>query len=98
MTATLRAVNGYRSKAMASLLDQIERKPAALDEELKAMVARIGVEPPGDYLELLRQSNGGTGLGPDIFVFLFAAEQVGTPEWDYDAPELAPGLVVIGMD
>ena len=83
---------------MASLVDQIERKPAASDEELKAMVAGIGVEPPGDYLEFLRQSNGGTGSGPDIFVILFAAKEVGTPELDYGAPEYAPGLIVIGGD
>jgi hypothetical protein len=83
---------------MASLLDQIERRPPASDEELKSMVARIGVEPPGDYLEFLRQSNGGTGSGPDIFVILYSAKEVGTPELDYGAPEDAPGLIVIGGD
>jgi SMI1 / KNR4 family (SUKH-1) len=83
---------------MASLLDQIERRPGASDEALKAMVARIGVEPPDDYLKFLRQSNGGTGSGPDIFVNLFAAEEVGTSELDYGASEYALGLIVIGGD
>jgi hypothetical protein len=83
---------------MATLLDQIERKPRASEEAIKAMVARIGVEPPGDYLDFLWLTNGGTGSGPDIFVILFAAEEVGTPELDYGAPEYAPGLMVIGGD
>ena len=83
---------------MATLLDQIERKPRASEDAIKAMVARIGVEPPGEYLDFLRLTNGGTGLGPDIFVNLFTAEEVGTPELDYGAPEYAPGMIVIGGD
>jgi hypothetical protein len=83
---------------MAALLDQIEREPGASDDAIKAMIARIGVEPPGDYLDLIRLTNGGTGLGPDIFVNLFAAELVGMPGFDYDAPAYAPGLIVIGGD
>lgn len=83
---------------MATLLDQVERKPGASEEAIRATVARIGVELPRDYLDFLRLSNGGTGLGPDIFVILFAAEEVGTPGLDYGAPEYAPGLIVIGGD
>lgn len=62
------------------------------------MVARFGFEPPGDYLDFLRLTNGGTASGPDIFVILFAAEEAGTPVLDYGAPEYAPGLIVIGGD
>jgi SMI1 / KNR4 family (SUKH-1) len=83
---------------MSTLLDQIEIKLGASEEAIKAMVARIGVEPPGDYLDFLRLTNGGHGTGPDIFVILFGAEEVGTPGFDYAAPEFASGLIVIGGD
>jgi hypothetical protein len=90
--------NPSRSKAITTLLDQIRRRPKASEDALNALIIRIGVEPPGDFLDFLRVTNGGIGSGPAVSVNLFAAEEVGKPEFDYGASEDAPGLIVIGGD
>jgi len=89
---------GLRIDTVATLLDQIERRPGASEDTITDMVARIGAEPPGDYLDFLGLTNGGIGSGPDIHVILYAAEEVGDPKLDYAAPEIARGLLVIGGD
>ncbi len=51
---------------MAALSEQFDTKPGASEEAIKAMLARLGIEPPGDYLDFLRLTNGAIGLGTGL--------------------------------
>ena len=82
--------------AKAKLLAQIERMPRASEQAIEDMVARLGIEPSKDYIDFLSISNGGTGIGPDLFVTLLRAEDVAGP--DFSCDDLVPGLIIIGGD
>lgn len=81
------------------ILAQIETYDGASENALKKLAdfikAHFDAEPPQDYLDFLRFSNGGQGIGPNLFVILDSSEDVPVRGLGY-SEFLAGGLIVGG--
>jgi hypothetical protein len=66
----------------------------ALAEFSKASTFQL----PGDYLEFLRQMNGGEGFVGEPFIRLYTVEELLAMNLGYKFPEFFPGFFLLGTD
>lgn len=63
------------------------------------MIRKInGAEFPLDYLEFMKEHNGGDGFVADAYVFLFKMEELIEINEDYCVEEYLPNACIIGSD
>jgi hypothetical protein len=81
------------------LLSGFNGNPPADAESIRRIRAESGVQLPGEYVEFLRQVNGGEGfIGPNAYVILWRLEELRKYNDDYQVGEYAPGLFLFGSD
>lgn len=75
-----------------------DRESPASEAALEKLLSESGLELPEDYLEFLRQSNGGEGeLGVQPGWFhIWKAEEVVQAGLEYEVPKYAPGFFAFG--
>jgi SMI1/KNR4 family protein SUKH-1 len=84
---------------MHPLLTSIECRGDATDQEIGQGIARLGFEPPADYLEFIRECNGGEGFIKDAgYVRFWAIGQIGEHNKAMTIAEFNPGVVYFGSD
>lgn len=66
--------------------------PESSIEQLQRLYAAL----PGDYIEWLRQTNGGEGFAGENYLILWRAEELEDFNREYEVGEYAPGLILIG--
>ena len=57
---------------------------------------RLGIALPPDYLNFLRQHNGGEGFIGDNYIILWKAEELADFNREYEVEEYAPGILLFG--
>jgi cell wall assembly regulator SMI1 len=68
----------------------------ASEDAIRAAVSSLGCPLPADYLEFLRQHNGGEGFLGNHYVILWQAEELSAFNEEYEVNQYAPGLVLFG--
>jgi len=74
--------------------------PPPADDAIELLVSWFPVEPPTEYLDLLRKSDGGTAFRSDYPTYsrLWSADLVPKNNEGYEVQEFAPGFVGFGDD
>jgi hypothetical protein len=62
------------------------------------LFARLGVELPSDYLDFLRQHDGGEGFIGDDYIIFWKAEELADFNREYEVEKYAPGILLFGSN
>ena len=71
------------------------RNPPASEDAIEAFIHRAGFQPPEDYLELMRQSDGAYGEGESLVFLCSLGEAI---ERTRETEGLPPKMIVFGSD
>ena len=80
------------------LLKRFTRHPSAADSEIRELEQSSSPLLPAEYLEFLRESNGGQGFVGDAYLILWKADEVIEFNGLYEIAKYAPGLLLFGSD
>ena len=65
---------------------------------VEGLSSRLGVALPSDYLDFLRQHDGGEGFIGDNYIVLWKAEELADFNREYEVEKYAPGILLFGSD
>jgi hypothetical protein len=83
---------------MAYSLTEGRLNPPADPVVVEGLSSSLGAALPNDYLDFLRQHNGGEGfIGDDYFIF-WKAEELADFNREYGIEQYAPGILLFGSD
>ena len=84
---------------LARLLSGFNRSAPAARAAIDACQRDLGVTLPAEYLDFLRQSDGGEGfIGGGAYLILWPAHQLASLNRAYGVHDFAPGLLLIGSN
>lgn len=84
---------------MIALPSGFARNPPVPISELETCLRQFSPPLPGDYVEFLLLSNGGSGfLNRDLYVVLWPLRELRELNLAYEAASLLPGFLLIGSD
>jgi hypothetical protein len=72
--------------------------PPAEPEIVERLSSDLGVTLPRDYLDFLRQHNGGEGFVGENYVVFWKAEELADFNREYEVEKYAPGILMFGSD
>lgn len=85
--------------SLPALLASCATRPGAEPPAFAAAETRLGRRLPEDYRRILARSDGFEGfLGPNAFVWFWAAAQIAELNQGYAVSEFLPGAVLLGTD
>src|SRR5262245_60194529 len=68
------------------------------EEALRDAVASLGHSLPPDYVQFLREHDGGEGFVGDNYLILWKAEELSTFNREYEVDQCAPGLLLFASN
>lgn len=71
---------------------------AASDEVITRARSETALEVPADYLQFMRERNGGEGVLGRNYLILWRVEELAPFNREYEVKEYAPGLLLFGSD
>lgn len=81
------------------LTEFFEKNPPADPGTFNSIVESIDVQLPDDYLDFMRESNGGEGgIRKGQWLRLWPIEEINQANIDYKVAEYAPDLLLIGSN
>lgn len=83
---------------MVYSLTEGQLDPPADPGVVEALSSSLKVAIPLDYLDFLRQHNGGEGFIGDNYIIFWKAEELADLNREYEVDKYAPGLVLFGSD
>jgi hypothetical protein len=82
-----------------ALLKGFRLKPPADGRAVQEFQRVTNIRLPDDYLQFLRQGNGGEGvIGENSYLMLWGIEDLWRLNREYEVQEYAPGLLLIGSN
>ena len=63
---------------------------------VEQLPSELGVALPSDYLDFLRQHNGGEGFVGDNYIIFWKAEELADFNREYEVEKYAPGIFLFG--
>lgn len=84
--------------AIRALLTDFTLVEGASPEALAALRNLPDVALPAEYLDFLRESNGGEGFVGESYLVLWRAEELEPFNREYQVAERAPGIFLFGSD
>jgi len=69
-------------------------EPAVVD----GLSARLGVDLPEDYIDFLKEHNGGEGFVDENYVIFFKAEELADFNREYEVEKYAPGIFLFASN
>ena len=84
--------------AMSYVLTEGQLDPPARPSAVENMSSELGVPLPGEYLDFLRQHNGGEGFVGENYVVFWKAEELAQFNREYEVKQYAPGIILFGSD
>lgn len=85
-------------RPMAYDLTEGQLDPLADSGVVEGLSSSLGVALPSDYLDFLRQHNGGEGFIGDNYIVFWKAEELADFNREYEVEKYAPGIVLFGSD
>jgi hypothetical protein len=83
---------------MEAELKDWQLNAGATEEALRDAVASLDHSLPPDYVQFLREHNGGEGFVGDNYLILWRAEELSTFNSEYEVDQYAPGLLLFGSN
>src|SRR5690349_2331702 len=83
---------------MTYSLTEGQLDPPAAPNIIERLSSNLGVALPRDYLDFLRQHNGGEGFVGDNYVVFWRAEELADFNREYEVEKYAPGIIMFGSD
>ncbi len=83
---------------MAYSLTEGRLDPPADPSVVEGLSSSLEVSLPRDYLDFLRQHNGGEGFIGDRYIVLWKAEELADFNREYEVDKYAPGIVLFGSN
>jgi SMI1 / KNR4 family (SUKH-1) len=80
------------------MLEKFNRNPPAPEALIRKLEIVLGLTPSADYVQFLRQSDGGEGFIGDAYVILWRIEELLEFNKAYEVAEYARGLLLFGSD
>lgn len=68
----------------------------ASDAATQHLAASLGCSLPSDYINFLREHDGGEGFIGDNYLILWRAEEISQFNREYEVEQYAPGLLLFG--
>ena len=65
---------------------------------VESLSAALGIALPHDYLDFLRQHNGGEGFIGESYIVLWKAEEIALFNREYEVAKYAPGILMFGSN
>lgn len=84
--------------SLRKLAQQMDLNDPSTTDVISLLQAEFGFLPPRDYVEFIRQANGGEGNFGICYLVLWKVEDLKTWNEGYLVQEFAPGLVLFGSD
>ncbi|MER9756695.1 SMI1/KNR4 family protein [Mesorhizobium sp. M0166] len=72
--------------------------PPAESAVVDGLSARLGVALPKDYIDFLKEHNGGEGFIGDNYIIFFKAEELADFNREYEAEIYAPGILLFASN
>lgn len=69
-------------------------EPAVVD----GLSARLGVGLPKDYIDFLKEHNGGEGFVEENYIIFFKAEELADFNREYEVEKYAPGILLFASN
>jgi hypothetical protein len=79
-------------------LEEFESRPGATDEQIASAEADLGTKLPADYVEFLKNRNGGEGAIGEAYAMLWEVSELASLNLSYQSNKWAPGLLIFGSD
>jgi len=93
------SLTSVMNKQLALLSKNITRKKGAHNDVIINTSSQLDFILPDDYLEFIRESNGGEGIiGERHYLSLWKIEELAKLNKDYDTEIYAPGYLIFGSD
>ena len=85
--------------ALAELTKHMQRKVALSQQNVIDATARLGVQPPADYVSFMTEADGAEGkVGNAGYLVLWSVDELAALNETYHVAEFAPDLVLFGSD
>ena len=93
------AFNYKMNNKIESYLSQLAKIPALNNEEFYDYINKLDVSLPNDYIEFMRECNGGEGpIGENGYLILWLINELLENNLDYNIESFASGFFVFGKD
>lgn len=79
-------------------LTEGELEAPAAPSVVEELTSRLGIALPADYLDFLRQHNGGEGFIGANYIVFWKAEELMDFNREYEVEKYAPGILLFGSD
>lgn len=79
-------------------LTEGELDAPASSSVVEGLSSSLGVALPRDYLDFLRQHNGGEGFIGDNYIVFWKAEELADFNREYEVGKYAPGILLFGSN
>lgn len=83
---------------MAYNLTEGQLDPPADPGVVEGLSSSLGVALPSDYLDFLRQYDGGEGFIGDNYIIIWKAEELADFNREYEVEKYAPGILLFASD
>ena len=83
---------------MTYSLTEGQLDPPADPSVVDGLSSRLGVALPRDYLDFLRQHNGGEGFVGGHYIVFWKAEELADFNREYEVGKYAPGILLFGSN
>ncbi len=81
---------------MTYSLTEGQLDPPADPRLVEGLSSSLQVALPGEYLDFLRQHNGGEGFIGDHYIIFWKAEELADFNREYEVDKYAPGILLFG--
>ena len=81
---------------MTYSLTEGQLDPPADPVVVEGLASNLGVALPDDYLDFLRQHNGGEGFVGDNYIIFWKTEELSDFNREYEVEKYAPGIFLFG--
>ena len=89
---------GITGRLMTYTLTEGQLDAPAHPRAVECLSSNLRVPLPNDYLEFLRQHNGGEGFIGGNYVIFWKAEELADFNREYEVDAYAPGILLFGSD
>ncbi len=72
--------------------------PPAASDVVERLSSKLNAALPADYLDFLRQHNGGEGFINDDYIIFWKAEELADFNREYEVEKYAPGVLLFGSN
>lgn len=86
------------TRVKTEILEGWQLNAGTTEEALRDAVVLLGHSLPPDYVQFLREHNGGEGFVGDNYLIVWKLEELSPFNREYEVDQYAPGLLLFGSN